>query len=295
MRVSVAPFHLPDAVVATHSGWTLGGDSPAPLPRLIEAWDYQGELRIVGGLSVDIEALCAQSRIDRSSQLQVLVIARSSSTKVERCVLKWDLPDLEYYELRLEVSLSGDWLGGRLTLDTMIVATLPIPLALGAAKEPGSILWTVRQDAFLEGLGGLFPTDTEDFAETRPSHRDAPWVLTVDQGDFDSLFAASVRLTLNTGVAEISKMLADPTREDSARLASILELDVTRQLAFLALGAEEVLARSVEPDGVVLGDVLRLLVARIWPTASTASLRGWCQEHPERVELDIQQFVRAFK
>lgn len=295
MRYSVPPFFLPQVETITHSGWSYGDDQGASLPRLIEAWDFQAEIKIVAGLAVGIEALRSQARLHRSSRLQVLVVAKSSSTKVERCVLKLDLPELDHYELVLDVVLSGEWLGGRLTIETMVVATVPVPVAPGGATEAGSILWSARHDTVLEGQGGLFPTDSEDFAQTRPRHKDAPWVLAVDQSDMDSLFAGSVRLTLNSGSPAVALMLADPTKEDATKLARILELDVTRQLALVALQSADVLSRPVDHEAVALGDVLRLLVARIWPTASTASLQGWSRDHPERLELDVQQFVKAFK
>lgn len=294
MRVSVAPFFVPQTDVAIHSGW-VQGDPPSPMPRLIEAWDYQAELGLRGSLAVDASALRDQSQLGLATRLQVLVIARSSTTKIERCVLSLDLPDLDHYELPLDLQLRGDWLGGRLTVETAIVALDPVPLSAGSATESGAILWSVKHDTILEGYGGLFPTDTEDFRRTRPQFRNAPWALSVDQNDFDSLFAAAVRLTLNSGLPSIERMLAHPSREESSRLSSMLEFDVTRQLAFIAIGSDDVLARQVEPEAVTLGDVLRLLVARIWPTASTASLRAWMHENPERLELAIQQFVGAFR
>jgi len=210
-------------------------------------------------------------------------------------VLKLDLPDLEHYDLALDLRLQGSWLGGRLTIETTIVALECEPLAKGAATSPGSILWTTRHDTVLEGHGGLFPTDVENFQSTRPDHADAPWVLAVQTDDLDALFAASVRLSLNTALPGVEKMLSRPDKDESIALARLLELDVTRQLVGIALSSEEVLARPIDPEATALGDVLRLLVSRVWPRASTTTLRGWRDSSPERIELDIHQFVKAFR
>jgi hypothetical protein len=270
------------------------GEGGTPLPPLLEAWDYQSELKLFGGLSVDRQGLLLESRLAPQSRLQVLVLARSSSTKVERCVARLDVPELDQYDLALHIPLTGDWLGGRLTIETLLVTTDPFPLMSGGASEPGSILWSEHHSTVLEGLGGLFPTDTEAFSVTRPSHRDAPWVLSVDQGDLEALFAASVRLTLNTDVPSVARLLAEPERDESVRLGRILELDVTRQLVSIAIGSDEILARPVDKDATSLGDVLRLLVSRVWPNASTATLTRWREREPERIELDVHQFGKAF-
>lgn len=294
MKVTVAPFYVPSAASISHGPWSYGDDS-LPLPRLIEAWDYQAQLRLAAGMTLDMASLWEESKLKPTSRLQVLVIAKSSSTKIERCVLKLDLPQLDHYELTMEVVLDGAWMGGRLSLDTQVIAIEPIPAAPGSAIEPGSILWTARYDTVLEGHGGLFPTDTEDFSQTRPQHKDAPWVLSIDHDDLEALFSASVRLTLNSHSRPVAAMLADPNADEPIHLARVLELDITRQLALVALSSVDVLTRPINAESVDLGDVLRLLVSRIWPNVSTASLQGWRVDRPERLELDIQQFVRAFR
>jgi hypothetical protein len=295
MRVSVAPFLLPSAGTVQHSGWSIGGDPAIPMGRILDTWDYQTELRLQGGLVLERARLCSEAGLAETSQVEVLVIARSTATKIERCVFRSTIPQLDNFELILDMVLNGDWLGGRLTLETLVVATEPRPLGRTGASVIGAILWGARHDTTLEGQGGLFPTDSEDFNETRKRHKDVPWVLNVEQVDYDSLFTSSVRLTLNSGVRAVSEMLTTPTSAEARWLAKMLELDVTRQLVFIAIQSEEVMTREPMQDGESLGDVLRLLVSRIWPSASVASLLRWRSEQPQRLELDIQQFVRAFQ
>ena len=294
MKIAVPPFRLPSFESSTHSGWSLVGHESSPLPRRIEAWDYQSDLRLQAGLSVDRHRICDEARLDRASELSVLVIARSTSTKLERVVASTPIPPLDRLDLPLDITLDGHWLGGRLILETMVVARNPIPLGPTSAAIVGAILWTDRHDTTLEGQGGMFPTDSEDFRETRPAHKDVPWVLGVDQSDMDSLFTAAVRLTLNSGNGAVAEMLSNAASKDSIKIARVLELDITRQLAFIAIQSEEVVSRSVVTDGESLGDVLRLLISKIWPTRSVATLALWKTDHPDRLEKDIQQFVRAF-
>lgn len=295
MRYAVSPFLVPADEVAVLTGWKLVGDETIPLPRHVEAWDYQTKLRIQAGMSIDRDRVCADSGLDPSSDLRVLVVAKSTATKIERCVLDLRLPNSQQCDLVLDVVLSGESLGGRLIIETSIVARSPVAVKPAGAKVAGAILWSSRQDAALEGVGGLFPTDSEDFRVTRPNNRDAPWVLGVDQSDLESLFIASVRLTLNSGLASIAGMLSNPTFTESKRLAKTLELDVTRQLTLIAIQSAETLARPISPEGQALGDILRLLVSRIWPNTSVATLTRWHRDQPERIEVDIQQFVKAYR
>jgi len=295
VKVAVAPFLLPPTDVAIHLGWEMSSERPVALPRRIDAWDYQSQLRLRAKLVVETERLCGDSGLSGESELVVLVTAKSTSTKIERCVFRKVIPRGERAELLLDLDMKSDWLGGRLLIQTQIVAKRPLPLGNTAASVVGAILWSVRHETTLEGDGGLFPTDSENFRETRPLHSTVPWMLTVDTADLDALFAAAVRLSLNSSVPAVSNLLADGNTKESKRLAKILELDVTRQLASIAIRSGEIAARTVEPEGDALGDVLRLLVARIWPAESMATLSMWLVERPERIEADIQEFVGAFR
>ena len=93
-------------------------------------------------------------------------MARSSHTNAELLAARLDVPLSDTFDLAVELCLEGHELGGRLTLETLLVATSPKPLGPLAPQHPGSILWRRTHWSDLEGAGAQFPTDTIDFSST---------------------------------------------------------------------------------------------------------------------------------
>lgn len=188
----------------------------------------------------------------------------------------------------MELSLGGQELGGRLSLETLLVATDPRPLSPLAAGQPGSVLWRSTQNVHLQGVGAQFPTDTADFSVLYPDSASAAWALTVDTTDPDALFLSAVRLTLNIAQNSVQKLVAGRTDESTETLRRVLEWDVTRQLAAAALSFEEVLEADYDPDATTVSGVLRNHLSRIWPAESMDTLRFWWETDRRRIERQIQ-------
>jgi hypothetical protein len=288
MRVPVVPFLTPPEAAVSHGGWFLTTtDGDIPLPNEMPHWDYQTVLEVAAPVSVDRRAVTESCQLEWESGLAVLVMARSSHTNVELVAARLDVPLSENFDLAVELILEGHQLGGRLTLETMLVSTEPRALGPLSPKHRGSILWRRVHWTDLEGVGAQFPTDTVDFAQSGRDAR-AGWELHVELGDPDSRFMSATRLTLNSGHPAIGKLLRGEKNEGTDQLLRTLNWDVTRQMVYLALQSEEVAVLDVDLDALSVTGVLRNLLGAIWPLESVVTLRQWLTSEPSRIERHVQ-------
>ena len=289
MKTPVPPFLVPREDLVTHRGWQLRSPDGAlsPLPIELEHWDYQTVLELVAVLDFDPDAVAAASGLEPRSVLTVVVMGRSQRTRVERAVGRFDVK-AGANMTTLELSLHGQEFGGRLSLETLLVASEPRPLSPLAATQPGSVLWRSVQNVHLEGVGAQFPTDTADFTLKYPDSASAAWTLTVDTSDPDALFLSAVRLTLNTSQSSVQKMVTGRTDDTTEMLRRVLEWDVTRQLAVAAFSTDGVLDADYDPEATSVSGVLRNHLSRIWPAESMDTLRSWWETDRRRIERNIQ-------
>lgn len=290
MKFPVSPFLVPAEDTVRHYGWdTNTAEPPTPLPNEMEHWDYQTEMSLTGSVLINVREMLQQCHMDPGSRLGVVVTAKSSKTNVEFPVAQTPINSDDECEVFLECLIPGAELGGRLTLETMIVALRPIPTDALAPKRAGSVLWRETHHTHLQGIGTQFPTDAEDFALTRPDIAKAGWKLTVDTTDLETMFMSAVRLTLNSGHPAIAKLLAGSKGSEARQIQRLIDIDVTRQLVAIALGCEEVREMEVDWKAVSVGGVLRNLLQQIWPTGEDPqTLRSWQLTDPSRIESHIQ-------
>jgi hypothetical protein len=288
MRIPIVPFLTPPLDAVSHGGWFLAtADGDIALPKEIAHWDYQTILELAAPISVNRRMVTEGCSLEWESGLSVLVMARSSHTNAEFVAKRLEVPARDTFDLAVELKLGGALLGGRLTLETLLVATDPRPEGPLAPNQPGSILWRTRHWTDVEGVGAQFPTDTADFATTGRDVR-AGWELRVDLSDPEARFMSAARLTLNSGHSAIAKMLRGEKDDRTDQLLRTLNWDVTRQMVFLALVTEEISSLDVDPEAVSVAGVMRNLLAAIWPLESVVTLQRWKVVEPSRLELRIQ-------
>jgi hypothetical protein len=257
-------------------------------------WDYQTILQLAAPVSVDRRAVTEACQLSWDSGLTVLVMARSSHTSAELVAARLDVPLSETFDLAVEFSLEGTQLGGRLTLETMLVSTAPEPLSPLAPQHSGSILWRRTHWTDLEGIGAQFPTDTLDFSQTGRDAR-AGWEFRIEVSDPDARFLSAARLTLNSGHAAVTKLLLGEKDEGTDQLLRTLHWDITRQMTISALRSEEVAVLDVDPDATSVAGVLRNLLGTIWPLESVVTLRHWWDSEPSRIEVHLQHHCGLLK
>lgn len=289
MKVPVAPFlTVPDTAVS-HGGWRLATpDGDSPLPSDMEHWDYRTTLELSAAVAVDRAAVAEACDMEPESVLTVLVTAHSDHTRSEQAILTVEVPRQDEFDLALHIDLPGDELGGRLTLNTLLVATGPIPRSPLAPAEPGSIVWRTRHSTQLQGTGAQFPTDASDFTITRPQAAAAGWELGVDLTDLDASFVSAARLTLNSSLPAVQRLMGGSRDKATEQFRRTLHWDVTRQLAILALESDGVIGAEVDVDATSVEGVLRNVLARVWPTVSPVTLRGWWIDDRARIETALQ-------
>ena len=292
MRRPIVPFLTPPPSAVSHGEWLLRSvDGDGPLPKEVPHWDYQTVLELAAPVSVDRTSVTDTCRLDRASGLAVLVLARSNHTNAELLAARLDLPMSETFDLAVELRLEGVELGGRLTLETLLVVTDPKPLDRRAPQHPGSIVWRRTHWTDLEGVGTQFPTDTLDF-RTAGLDADAGWQFKIDLSDPAARFMSSARLTLNSGHAAMARLLTGAKDTGTEQLLRTLNWDVTRQMVQGALASDDVAGLDIDPEATSVAGVLRNLVGRIWPLESIATLRSWTRSDPARIEVHLQQHAR---
>ncbi|KUI15398.1 hypothetical protein AU191_06685 [Mycolicibacterium acapulense] len=253
----------------------------------MEHWDYQTVLELAAPVSVDRRTVTEECQLEWDSGLAVLVMARSSHTNVEQLATRLDVPLSDTFDLAVELRLEGYELGGRLTLQTLLVCTTPKPAGPLAPRHSGSILWRSSHWTDLEGIGAQFPTDTVDFTQSARDSR-AGWELRIDIADPEALFMSAARLTLNSGHPAIGKLLRGEKDEGTDQLRRTLNWDVTRQMVYIALQNDDVAVLEMDPHALSIAGVLRNLLATIWPLESVVTLRQWLETDPSRLERRLQ-------
>jgi hypothetical protein len=292
MKRPIVPFLTPPAAAISHGEWLLrSADGDSPLPKEVPHWDYQTVLELAAPVSVDRASVTETCRLGRSSGLAVLVMARSNHTNAEFLAARLDLPMSDTFDLAVELRLEGVQLGGRLFLDTLVVATDPKPLDRLAPQHPGSILWRTTHWTDLEGVGTQFPTDTLDF-KAAGLDPDAGWQFKIDLADPDARFMSAARLTLNSGHPAMARLLTGAKDAGTEQLLRTLNWDITKQMVHAALSSDDVAGLDLDPEATSVAGVLRNLVGRVWPLESIATLRAWSRSDPARIEVHLQQHAR---
>jgi len=295
VKIPASPFLVPPSSAVRHGDWLLRTPSgDAPLPRELLHWDYQTTLELAAPVSVDRRAVTEACDLAWESGIAILVMVRSDRTNCERMATRLELPMRENFDLAVELELPGETLGGRLTLETLLVAVDPLPTSVLGPQHAGSILWRQAAYTHLEGVGSQFPTDAMDFAAAGMSPH-AAWQFKIDITDPDARFMASARLTLNSGHPAIVKLLAGTKDPVTEQLMRTLNWDVTRQMAMAAIGSDDVQGLEPDVEASSVAGVLRNLLARVWPTQSTATLRQWLVTDPSRIELALQSAAKVVK
>lgn len=291
MLARSAPFLVAPDQLLHHSGWEWrahAGGTWAPLPEEIRDWDANTELSLAAQVEGDTAAILRACDLSASTNLALVVTAKSSSTKLELHLATLPIAMDAPSPLRVDVSVPAGEMGGRMTLSTFLIATLPAPLGLLAAREPSAILWRHQQSTLLEGIGSQFPTQPEDFRTSRPSRADAGWELVIDTTDPDAVFMSCVRLLINTGKPAMMRVLAGESDSQTRQLLTYMNWDVTRQLVHAALSLDEVILNESTVDPLSLVGVLKHVLSSVWPLESARVLKRRWSEEPWRLEAEIQ-------
>lgn len=290
MKARAEPYLMPDPGAVDHGGWhlrTLAGEEP--LGADVLHWDYQTHLSLVAAVSVDRRSILDTCMLGDDTALDVQVFAHSSHTNARMLITSVPVPAQDSYDLAVEAELPGDTLGGRLAIDTLVVAQRPVPLGPISAHRQGSILWRQRHHTHLEGEGSRFPTDAFSFAVVFPDAKNAMWRLSIDDSDPERSFMASVRLALNTDSPAVQALLAG---EAGDPLVGMIRWDVLRQLIFLGLRSDWLDDVRSDPEDPSLAGVVTAAIRAVFPHDPPTAVRARLIQTPHAVESAIQNHER---
>jgi hypothetical protein len=293
MRARAEPYLVPKRDAVNHAGWHLRTPlGEEPLRGEVIHWDYQTRLSLVAAVSVDRRSILADCGLDDPSVLEVQVFAHSSHTNAREMVASVRVPPQSTYDLAVEIDLFGQSLGGRLTLETLLVVQEPIPLVPIAARRSASILWRQSHHTHLEGEGARFPTDAYSFVSVVPESPHAMWKLTIDDSDPERSFMACVRLALNTDAAEVQNLLAGTSPEQSEPLVRTIRWDVLRQLIYFGLRSDWIHDVRVDSSDPSLAGVIIGTIWSVFPHDPPSAVRARLGQSPHTIESAIQEYAR---
>lgn len=287
MRTNAAPFPLAPADAARFSiAWQLHTPAgPVALADDVPSWDYLATIDLSAVLEVDSDAVREACHLGQKSKLRVVVIAASSTTKMRGPVA--NIPVVAG-QMPIDLHVLGHELGGRLTLDTLLVAAEVERTDSLSPRAAGSILWRHRTTTWLEGESARFPTEVASLAESPYFAPGALWYVDVRSDDLEAAALGSVRLVLNESHPAVGRLLAGDESPETNTTLSVLRWDVARQLILTALDSDEFVERDGLFEEDTLGALLGGILALHWPGESPRAVRQLRRTEPARFERELQ-------
>lgn len=292
MRTPAAPTYLlPDDDVVSAGPWK---DADAvEIGETIDHWDPLTDLTFTRALTIDVDAVRSQCRLEADSALAVIASWRCPNrTRLGGAGERVDLGDLSgLLRTPIAVRVPGPEAGGRVDLTTRIVLrSAGSAPSLISPRRSGAVLWTDTQRVALEGNAARFPMAAVDFATLSRVPDGAAWYVDWDHEDLDAPVLGGLRLLLNSAHPRMASIARTSSDDPAAPLVrSLIECDVARHLAQAALGNERfVLTHDAFPEESV-GRMLSDLLATIWPGIPIASLRARLLEEPARLDAELQE------
>jgi hypothetical protein len=278
----------PDAVRFTVPWQRHAPEGPVPLTDDIPAWDYLASLPLAAVVEVNSDAVREACHLGAGSELRLIVTAASSTTKMRGPVAV--LPVMAG-PMAVDVRLTGHELGGRLSLETLLVVAAVDRTDALSPRAAGSIVWRHRRTSWLEGESARFPTEVADLGSAPFFTPRALWYVEIEADDLDSAALGGVRLVLNEAHPAVERVLAGDASAEATATLSMLRWDVARQLVFAALDNDELIERGGEFEDETLGAMLAGVLSTHWPGESPRSLRQLRHTEPGRFERELQDRV----
>lgn len=287
MRTVAAPFPMaPTDALRFTVPWQLHTPAgPTTLADDVPAWDYLASLALSAVVEIDADAVREACHLGERSQLRVVVTASSSTTKMRGPIA--NLP-VTAGPMPIDVQTVGHELGGRLALDTLLVAADVERTDALSPRAAGSILWRHRKTTWLEGESARFPTEVANLGAPPYFTPGALWYVDVRTDDLETAALGSVRLVLNESHPAVTRMLAGDTSPEAHATLSALRWDVARQLILNALDSDEFVERGGVFEDDTLGAMLAGILTLHWPGESPAALRQLRRTEPGRFERELQ-------
>ena len=276
-RVALMPYLTATGDAWQRSDWlaSVDGQPFAALPGAVSAWDYDSLLALQENTAVDVDVVRESCGLTTDAGLLYVVVAECEAAGRRDVAFGQELPERGPLQIRGSFTAAAGALAGSLRLTRQIVLAEPDGSPPPAAGAPGAILLsetaTERTDIQLEDDAGRFPTEVVNF--TQSAYPGAVWSLSVNWDAPEESFAAAVRLSLNSALPIVDRLLADPTTDESIRVFEVIRWDIQRQLLLGAAKRADEFDRDDFPDDS-LGDAIQRLVRNHLGLAGIGQLRS---------------------
>jgi hypothetical protein len=296
MTRQAMPYRLPATDTVVAGGWVLAmGEEHVALPDKLPDWDYQTNLILRRAVEIDAKSLRVGAGLPPSAPLALAVVwtASGSGLRAPGCRIALSGHDEEVCEI--EVLVPGAEVGGRLTLDTVVVldsrSEEPDP---GAPRRAGSVLWRDRHEVQLQGDAPQFPISVIDFGKTSFPN-DAAWHVQIS-GNLSSATMGGMILLVNernSAMVRAFQNAARPRTVDKAVLSAVY-CDVARTMVEHGLRSEELTEGTPYPEGA-LGATIVALLERMFPGVSLVDLKLRMEQSPAHFASELRAAVRLFE
>lgn len=253
-RVQRRPYLTPRDDRITVEQWTQQVDGHLiQLEQRLPGWDPGSDIYVRSEVSVDVEGIYRDCRLEGNAELRLVLLWESPGTKLRGSGSKTDFSHAtDRMTALLTAHIDGKLLADRLHLYVKLLFVNPGSTHHGLLpRVAGSILLDLPPyEVQLEGDGARFPIEIIDFRSASLPHN-AGWFLSWEPDDLEQPLLRDVRLYINSQHSQIVSAIRD-MRPEANNIREALRLDVAQTLVRGVLDNEDF---SQNPDRYASGTI----------------------------------------
>ena len=254
-----APYLTPDPKCIRASDWQIyEGEEINDLPDYVSSWSQGSDMELTRLVELDEASIREGANIPESAELALAVTWMSEATKIRRRVFR---EPLDGREMKIEITLPGDEIGGRVELRTSLILAEDLnQVDPWVASEIGAVLLQERVQFSVEGGGSAFPMAVIDF-KASPYPVKASWHL-VTTTRFDARFSSSFQVLINEQDESLVKAIEaqKPTKEQKALIDAMTGGIMSEMIQFAySVREEEDLQLAAGEEGSVASVLWNLI------------------------------------
>ena len=289
-RIRIMPHRVPSSKSVIWGSWLRRtSDFSAPLPTLVEGWDYAQSLDVEAEIHLDASEFVRSTGLDLSG-VAIVATADCPSTS-QRFVTQVEWDELVAQDTPVvAIHIPAGSAANDISLAAHIILRSPPESGDDfVAKRPGArLLSSPVTRVYLEGSASRFPTEALSFSSAQME--EAAWTVRVRFDDLRESFAGSVRLLLNSD-HPVGRGLASMDETIYGAVGSFLRVDIVRALIgvvsdHLADTGFDTVPLDEDSVGAIVSELCVHYMGRDF--VSIAELR---RSDPERYERVLQEGV----
>jgi hypothetical protein len=290
-RPYLTPY--PDRVVI--ESWEQQiGEQLVPLGNRLPGWDPGTDIQVRAEVSVNVEGIYQDCRLERDAVLRLVLIWESSGTKLRG---SGSVTDLSFIASSGHAALTAH-IDGKLLADTVTLFVKLLFVSPGTTRHQlvpklsGSILLeTPPHKILLEGDGARFPIEVIDFTTTNFPHQ-AGWYLAWDPNNLEESLLGDVRLYVNSRHPQIAAAVSD-IRPETSGIREAIRLDLAQTLIRGALQNPTFIENPERFISGTIGAAVRAMIRLYFDGYQLESVRELTRQ-PHEFSAYLQEKVKIF-